>query len=572
MTFLPIVTRELLVAARKRSTFWVRVIAALVALVIGTGCLMMFHVFGSTVFGGALFSILTWISFAAALSTGLFFTSDCLSEEKREGTLGFLFLTDLRGYDVALGKLLATSLRGSFAFVAIFPVLAITLLMGGVTGAQFWKTALAVLNALICSLAAGIVISALSRDSQKAFGGTFLLLLVLGAGGPIADSIMGELNHRGFQPVLSLSSPFYVFSIADAWGRNPFWLGLLVDLAVAGSFLGLASALVRYSWQEKPAKTTAPLTSWSYKWRYGTARRRVALRKKLLEVNPVLWLACRERWQSLGIWALAITGVVTVLAVLASNIPPEFWASWMFVGWFVSTGLYLWAASQSCRFFVESRRSGLLELVLSSPVDSTQIVQGQWRALWRMFGAPVLLLVGLQVAGACLSQQVTWGTMAGQMGGQIPQSLLVAAGAAKTALGTLADLLALAWFGLWMGLTSKNTSLATLKTILFVEVVPFFVIQFASAMVLGLLMMPLMAQGMASGQPPAFAVWLPLLMGAVSTALSVAKDAFFFILSRRKLYANLRELASRSLSLPAAAPAQRLPPLIPKPPLVAASP
>ena len=34
MTFLPIVARELRVAARKRSTFWLRVIAALVSLVI----------------------------------------------------------------------------------------------------------------------------------------------------------------------------------------------------------------------------------------------------------------------------------------------------------------------------------------------------------------------------------------------------------------------------------------------------------------------------------------------------------------------------------------------------------
>src|SRR6267143_384147 len=115
MTFLPIVDRELRVAARKRSTFWV--------------------------------------SLAAALSAGLFFTSDCLSEEKREGTIGFLFLTDLRGYDVVLGKLLATSLRCFYALLAVFPIIAITLLMGGVTGEQFWKTLLALVNALLVSLA-----------------------------------------------------------------------------------------------------------------------------------------------------------------------------------------------------------------------------------------------------------------------------------------------------------------------------------------------------------------------------------------------------------------------------------
>jgi len=113
VTFLPIAERELRVAARKRSTFWLRVVAALVALVIGGACLMLAKAGGFRMVnvGPVLFGILTWMAIAAALSAGLFFTSDCLSEEKREGTLGLLFLTDLHGYDVVAGKLLATSLR-----------------------------------------------------------------------------------------------------------------------------------------------------------------------------------------------------------------------------------------------------------------------------------------------------------------------------------------------------------------------------------------------------------------------------------------------------------------------------
>src|SRR5689334_1698681 len=145
MTFLPIVQRELRVSARKRSTFWLRVVAALIGLVIGGGCLMVFSLDtpGTAGLGQVLFGVLTWMALIAALASGLFFTSDCLSEEKREGTLGFLFLTDLKGYDVAGGKLLATSVRGSYAFLAVVPMLAATLLMGGVTGVAFWKTTLA---------------------------------------------------------------------------------------------------------------------------------------------------------------------------------------------------------------------------------------------------------------------------------------------------------------------------------------------------------------------------------------------------------------------------------------------
>src|SRR5215216_5372746 len=52
-----------------------------------------------------------------------------------------------------------------------------------------------------------------------------------------------------------------------------------------------------------------------------------------------------------------------------------------------------------------------------------------------------------------------------------------------------ANLIALVWFGMWMGLNSTNTNLATLKTIVFVQIIPWFVISFASAMLLPILMM-----------------------------------------------------------------------------------
>jgi len=98
VTFLPIAVRELRVAARKRSTFWLRVVAALLAVVISVAAMIIQAASGAGTAqaGKVLFEILTWMAVAGALSAGLFFTSDCLSEEKREGTLGFLFLLRCR--------------------------------------------------------------------------------------------------------------------------------------------------------------------------------------------------------------------------------------------------------------------------------------------------------------------------------------------------------------------------------------------------------------------------------------------------------------------------------------------
>src|SRR5882672_10714026 len=212
MSVLPIVRRELRLAARKRSTFWLRVVSAITAVVLASGCLLMggWQGVGTAQMGRILFYALTWTCLAAALSAGLFFTSDCLSEEKREGTLGFLFLTELRGYDVVAGKLLATSLRASYALLAVFPILAVSLLMGGVSGGQFWRVSLALVNAMFVSLAAALFVSAISRDSQKALAGTAALLLVIIGGGPACDQVLSTIFHGSFVPMLSISSPGYL--------------------------------------------------------------------------------------------------------------------------------------------------------------------------------------------------------------------------------------------------------------------------------------------------------------------------------------------------------------------------
>jgi len=102
MIVLPIVERELRVAARRRSTYTVRVLVALAAMLILAGTLWTLTGRGtpSSQHGRFLYRALLVIGFTYCLLAGARATADCLSEEKREGTLGLLFLTDLKGYDV----------------------------------------------------------------------------------------------------------------------------------------------------------------------------------------------------------------------------------------------------------------------------------------------------------------------------------------------------------------------------------------------------------------------------------------------------------------------------------------
>src|SRR3954469_487345 len=142
MTVLPIVARELRVASRRRGTYWVRTGAALAVIILGTWFFLMMQREAPHEIGQVLFGILTGSAVLYCLLSGVRSTADCLSQEKREGTFGLLFLTDLKGYDVVLGKLAANSLSALYGVLAVVPMLAIPLLMGGVALGEFGRMAL----------------------------------------------------------------------------------------------------------------------------------------------------------------------------------------------------------------------------------------------------------------------------------------------------------------------------------------------------------------------------------------------------------------------------------------------
>ena len=177
MTSLPIVERELGIASRKLGSWLSRWIIAIAAVLFGGGWLLIASLGGGMMKGDIFFAILAWACFAYCLLAGLWTTTGTLTREKTDGTLGLLFLTDLRGYDVVLGKMITASLKSFYGVLAVLPVLALPLLMGGVTNDQLWRTIGALLNILIFSLSLGMFFSALSWHTGPAIFWTFFSLL-----------------------------------------------------------------------------------------------------------------------------------------------------------------------------------------------------------------------------------------------------------------------------------------------------------------------------------------------------------------------------------------------------------
>jgi hypothetical protein len=250
--------------------------------------------------------------------------------------------------------------------------------------------------------------------------------------------------------------------------------------------------------------------------------------------------------------------------------------------------LYLGLTSQACRFLVDARRSGLIELFLVTPLTVPQIVHGQFRALWRMFGVPLVLGLAVQFYGNFIAQQEqmkimatatasvpapppprtvrpgtnptkqvttttpalattsasTGGVTLASGGSTAPHPAVLLAIALVGTLTVLANLAALVWFGMWMGLNSKSGNAATLKTILFVQVIPWFVVSFASMILVPLVLMPNLMKG-GTAPPANFMFWYPLMITGVTSGLALLKDGVFVMCSRRLLLSKFRERATQ---------------------------
>jgi ABC-type transport system involved in multi-copper enzyme maturation permease subunit len=406
MMLLPIVHRELRVAARRRGTYRLRFWLAL-AMVGMWLCLLRFgqSSLPASQQGQSLFRASGILALAFSLLAGAFLTADCLSEEKREGTLGLLFLSDLKGYDVVLGKLVANSLHGFYGLLAVLPLLAMPLLIGSVTAGEFWRIGLALAATLLLSLSIGMLVSALWVQSRQTMTLTLEIMFLVAT---IPDSLgflwrqASSWAKGGGWQILSAPSPLYLFwagldvnySAPASW----FWTSFCTILVLACGALVFPSFYAPRAWRETGGAARAESSGGWRSPRLGSTRSRLRRRGRL-EVNPFYWLASRDltpRWTAWGllvplfcIWAgfmlgslvfswngHAISGIVSVLTA-----------------YFMHQVLKYLVAAEASRRLSEDRRSGTIEPLLVAPVSEEEIVAGQKRALVSLFAGPAILVL-----------------------------------------------------------------------------------------------------------------------------------------------------------------------------------
>ena len=483
MTLLPIVARELRVASRRAATYWTRFTFALLAIVVASLAWAMLLGQSPRETGLTLFITLSVIAYIYSLLAGTFATADCVSEEKREGTLGLLFLTDLRSYDIVLGKLVASSVTGVYGLLAIFPIMGIPLLLGGVAPAEFWRVVLVCVNNLFLSLALGMICSTVCKDERKSIGLTLLIVLLLTGGWPgllawVGSSIsrnsplfaFGDRNwlalfsiSPGFTCVFAFDAPYKAEIVRAKF--NWFYLSLAVTHALGWLALLLTTALLPLVWQDRAAtpQTVRRRERWRL-WTHGADDVRVSFRRRLLEVNPFYWLASRERFKVTLVWLWLGAGAALWMFGLFKE--RNSWLDEMVYIWtalIAHSSLKCWLAMEASRRLGEDRRSGALELLLSTPLSVKEILRGQWLALLRQFGAAAALVVAVDFLFLGLGLKHSFDDRASWI-------VMWLSGAGIF----IFDLVTLALLAMWGSLSGRKSSQAGLSAIVRVCVLPWF--------------------------------------------------------------------------------------------------
>ncbi len=534
MTLLPIVERELRVASRQRGTYWLRTGIALAVIGVGTFIYLALLRQHPAQVSFLMFLWLTIIAGLFCLFAGARATADCLSEEKRDGTLGLLFLTDLRGFDVVAGKLVASSLNTFYGLLATLPMLAIPLLMGGVSFAEFWRVGLVLLNTMFFSLATGMIASALTKSARNAAGLCMAVVLGLTALLPLIGAILtGVYNWPQPPMLLFLPSPGTAFAYAFDANYKPhaqeFILSLIITHGLSWIFLIAACVIVPRSWQDKAATVTQ--LRWRdrwLRWSLGDSAQRAKYRARLLDVNAFYWLASRSRIKPALVWA--------VLGVLGCG---WLWG-WMKIGpdWIeptvcIVTALILntilkgWFAGEACAQLAEDRRIGALELLLSTPLDVRSVLHGQFLALCRQFLWPLLFAITVEITflvaglGRIHSDKGFWIFV-------WISGLIV----------LVADFAALFYVCLWQSLTARNANRANSAAIVQIMALP-WILYFAFIVMVSAIMIG--SRG-GSWDAPSFAlVWLLISLGV---------DAFFGLRAKLKLESEFRQVATTRYTQP----------------------
>lgn len=358
--------------------------------------------------GQRLFGVMNIFLVAGLWLLAPILSADCLSQEKREGTFNLLFLTPLKPLDIVLGKAFVHAWRALTFLAAAFPVLAVTLLVGGVGWMDMLRMAMTQAAVLGLALTAGLLASALSQSWVKAR----LMALLISLGSGLALIGVHTTIHALFQYLSLPKSAIHDWSFINLWlwrwdtwinrlsfsgdGYSTFWTEgagantsiqqlmlmagiLLISLLLVVAMIYAATHHVRRVWRSPPlpprlkaAVETLTRERFAPAWK----KRR---KGRAMDSNPAWWLEM-GRWEQRIIWAIwlaiwmALVPMLNFSTLGASQRLEEGLLT-------LSPFILLAAVASAVSSFRRERAEGGFELLLVTPLSPRRMILARFSAL-----------------------------------------------------------------------------------------------------------------------------------------------------------------------------------------------
>jgi len=330
-----------------------------------------------------------------------FVGADCISRERRLGTLGLLFLTPLRIHDVVLAKTTTLFFRTVKVVIAAIPVLMVPLLIGGVPLKFVFFSLVINLLSLIWVLALGVFASSVGRSMMEV--AVFAILATVLGGHLFAFKITWSYTADGL-PNLEMFFRFIENGLdfllnperatrglgPAAWYGNGLFAQVGWFLGASVVLLGLAGQSIRYRWREEPPSVARlRIETLFTKPRFGVG----ALRKMLvdrLDDNPLAWLQHRS-WKTRTVSR-------TLLLVLLMLYGSILWTWRMFrsdlgeIQYGLAFVLLVCVVVVASLRFGKERECGALELILVSPIGRKMVRERLHAVRGQFFWSFVLIL------------------------------------------------------------------------------------------------------------------------------------------------------------------------------------
>jgi len=431
MNVWPVIVREVRVQARQKFTYSLRMLGAATVL----GGLILWALSHGLLpgQGGRIFvyvhGALLWaIWILVPLST-----ADCVSREMREGTLGLLLLTHLTARDIVFAKGLAHGLRALTLWLAALPIVVIPFLMGGLP----WQSVVLSCAINFASLALALAASVLASSYCREWHRSLALAMLIGAFLVVAYGVVLLVGvFFGFAPYIPslawqnlLTQPpplegFLTGALMMVSGADNVWAmaasrfsslaqrGAIVALAVvtllsllgAGGLLLIAARSISRGWQEQSRSARmAKLEQIFCTPMFWTSLLQQWMRWKLNR-NPIGWLEQRT-WSGrlvMWSWLAVLVGFYSTLVSSGGFYLHHFQPIQVALAWLLMVSV----AATASGSFRRERESGVLELLLVSPLNCWQIISGRVRGMWAQFAPAVALLIGVWLFVATFEHNV----------------------------------------------------------------------------------------------------------------------------------------------------------------------